>query len=208
MARYMKSNMPFLGVMKNDRVRALRPVFEQHPLEDFESWTRAVLELWDGAKYREERYAALDLSGQPRYRKFHSIDALAMYEHIILTGAWWDYVDTAASGRFIHIFERDAKAMTKLMRKWSTRQDSFWIRRAAILSQLKRKEDTDRDLLRACIESNLGDKEFFIRKAIGWALRQLSYVDPKWVREFIRAHDAQMSGLSKREALRVLHRRR
>ena len=87
------------------------------------------------------------------------------------------------------------------MRAWS-RSDDLWKRRSAILCQLTFKKDTDLDLLYAVIEPALGSREFFLRKAIGWALRQHAWTDPGEVRRYVREHDKELSGLSKREALK------
>jgi 3-methyladenine DNA glycosylase AlkD len=93
--------------------------------------------------------------------------------------------------------------MSIVLRRWSTDAD-FWIRRAAITAQLGAKSATDRALLAAVIEPNLADSEFFIRKAIGWALRDYAATDPDWVRAFAARHGEALSPLSRREALRKL----
>ena len=82
----------------------------------------------------------------------------------------------------------------------------MWIRRASILAQLRFKEDTDLELLYACIQPSLSSKEFFLRKAIGWALRQYAWTDPKEVKRWVRAHEHELSNLSKREALKNVSR--
>lgn len=87
------------------------------------------------------------------------------------------------------------------MRDWST-DANLWKRRVSIICQLSFKRDTDLKLLYANIEPNLPDRDFFIRKAIGWALRQYAWTDPKEVARYVREHEAQLSGLSRREALK------
>ena len=87
------------------------------------------------------------------------------------------------------------------MRRWST-DANMWKRRVSIICQLRFKGDTDLELLYRNIEPNLADREFFIRKAIGWALRQYAWTDPKEVARYVRGHEAQLSGLSRREALK------
>lgn len=89
------------------------------------------------------------------------------------------------------------------MRAWSERED-VWLRRSAIISQLRHRERTDTVLLEDVIEPNLDDREFFIRKAIGWALRQYARTDAKWVLAFVDRHGDRLSGLSRREALKHL----
>jgi len=116
-------------------------------------------------------------------------------------GAWWDFVDAIAGRQLGDILRTDPARMSKLMRRWA-RDPNMWKRRAAILCQLGFKRETDLTLLYDCIEPNLGDKEFFIRKAIGWALRQHAWTDPREVKRYVKANRDRLSGLSVREALK------
>jgi 3-methyladenine DNA glycosylase AlkD len=160
-----------------------------------------VLALWHGAQFREERYAAIALTGIHAARPFQQMDALAMYETMIVSGAWWDYVDNIAGQRLLMLLQNDPAPMKRAMLDWSSDAD-MWRRRSAILCQLGAKTATDLDLLYACIAPSLGSKEFFLRKAIGWALRQYACTDAQEVRRYVAAHDADLSPLSKREALK------
>lgn len=207
MQRYMKSTMPYHGVASADARAAFRRVLGAVPLPDAATWRARVLELWRGASHREERYGALWLAGDRRARAFQDLDALPMYEEMIVTGAWWDYVDDIASHRLGELLRRDPKPMRKAMLAWSRGPD-MWKRRSAILCQLTFKADTDLDLLHRCIEPSLDSKEFFLRKAIGWALRQYAWTDPDEVVRYVRAHEDRLSGLSRREALKNVGKRR
>ena len=111
---------------------------------------------------------------------------LALYEEIIRTGAWWDLVDGVAH-RLGALLQAHRAELTPVLRRWS-RDEDFWVRRAAITAQLGAKAATDTALLAAVIEANLDDPEFFIRKAIGWALRQYARTDPAWVQAFVQRH--------------------
>jgi 3-methyladenine DNA glycosylase AlkD len=125
-----------------------------------------------------------------------------MYEEMIVSGAWWDYVDVLASHRVGEYLLRDfPKEMKREMRRWSV-DDDMWKRRTSIICQLTFKADTDLDLLYDCIRPSLPSREFFLRKAIGWALRQYAWTNPKEVVRYVREHDGELSGLSKREALK------
>ena len=201
MRAYMKSAMPYLGVQTPALREACRLVFSAHPLASFEDWRDTVLVLWRDARYREHRYAALLLTGERRYRDFQTLAALPLYEELIVTGAWWDYVDPVASSRIGLLLRRYPARMRITMRAWSRSAD-IWKRRTAILCQLSFKADTDLSLLYDCIEPNLGDKEFFIRKAIGWALRQLAWTDAREVRRYVATNRSRLSALSTREALK------
>ena len=201
MQAYAKSDLPFLGVTAVPLRRVCREVFADLDLPGAAAWRRAVLGLWRGARFREERYGAIELAGVRRFDHFQDLAALPMYEEMIVTGAWWDLVDGIAGHRLGLLLRRFPREMRKEMLAWS-RSDDLWKRRSAILCQLTFKKDTDLDLLYAVIDPALGSKEFFLRKAIGWALRQYAWTDPREVRRYVREHEKELSPLSKREALK------
>jgi len=201
----MKSTMPYRGVptpLMRTRVRA---IFAAHPLATFEEWRDTVLALWRQAGYREERYAAIGLASWPKYRAFQTLDALPLFEEMISTGAWWDYVDSLASRNIGELLRHYPKEMKPVLRGWAVSGD-MWKRRSAILAQLNFKSETDLRLLYACIRPSLQpapeSAEFFLRKAIGWALRQYARIDPGEVKRYVEKNAAQMSGLTRREALK------
>ena len=203
MQAYMKSEMPYLGV-QTPALRALcRAVFAAHPLDNRDRWLDTVLALWRRAEYREERYAAITLAGHRAYRDFQTLEALPTYEEMVVDGAWWDYVDAIATRLAGGLLSRHPREMKRRMRGWARGAD-IWKRRTAILSQLSFKDATDVDLLHACIAPSIEHREFFLRKAIGWALREYAKTDPDGVAAYVRANARRMSALSKREALRNL----
>jgi 3-methyladenine DNA glycosylase AlkD len=202
MQRYMKSEMPFRGVPSPKRRALGKTLFDAYPLSDVDKWRATVLSLWRDAEYREERYVAMDLSGHRRYARWQTPDLLPMYDEMITTGAWWDYVDELASRRVGPLLRAHRDAVTPVLRTWATDGD-LWRRRTSIICQLGSKEDTDTELLTYAIEANAGDRDFFIRKGIGWALRQFARTEPTWVRAFVDAHPA-LSPLSRKEATKHL----
>jgi 3-methyladenine DNA glycosylase AlkD len=207
MQAYMKSAMPYLGVRSPVARVAFAAVFAEHPLPDRASWEATVRALWDGAEYREERYAAVALTGHRRYRDHQDPGTLPLYRELIRSGAWWDYVDEIASQRVGPILRVHRDAVGPIMLAWSVAADDdadLWLRRASIICQLGSKADTDLALLAGCIGANLDDRDFFIRKAIGWALRQYARTDPAWVRRYVEQHTDRLAGLSRREALKHL----
>jgi 3-methyladenine DNA glycosylase AlkD len=147
------------------------------------------------------------LTGHRLYRAFQDPGSLPLYRHLVVTGAWWDYVDPLASHHVATILRSHPDELTPLMLQWSV-ADDLWMRRTSILCQLHRKADTDVALLASVIEANLQDSrfgsEFFVRKAVGWALRQHARTDPGWVHAFVVEHQDRLSGLSRREALKHL----
>jgi len=201
MQAYMKSSMPYRGVSAPALRQLCRNAFKAHPVDSADEWQRVVLELWRNARFREERYAAVLLTQARVYRPFQTFSSLSMLEEMIVTGAWWDFVDTLAGYNLGDLLRAEPRRMKPLMRRWAHDAD-IWKRRSAILCQLKFKHDTDLELLYDCIEPNLPHKDFFIRKAIGWALRQYAWTDPKEVRRFVKANTDRLSPLSVREALK------
>lgn len=201
MQAYMKSAMSYLGVSTVPMRQVCKTVFAGLAWPDVAAWRKDVLAIWRGARFREERYAAIELTGVRAARPFQRIDALPMYEEMIVEGAWWDYVDAIASLRLWALLQNDRAAMKAMMLAWSRDKD-MWKRRSAILCQIRAKAATDLDLLYACIEPSLDSREFFLRKAIGWALREYGWTDPEEVRRYVAANETRLSGLSKREALK------
>ena len=202
---YMKSEMPYLGVQTPALKAIGRKVFTTHPLETQECWLDAILTIWRNADYREERYAAIRLAEHRTYRGFQTLDALPCYEEMIIDGAWWDYVDAIASRLVGNLLKQYPETMKTRMLEWAHSTD-IWKRRTSIICQLKFKGATDFELLRACIEPSIQGREFFLRKAIGWALREYTKTNPDEVVAYINDNAHRLSTLSKREALRILFR--
>ncbi len=207
MQSYMKSAMPYRGVTSALLRAICRTTYAEHPLGDRTEWEACVLTLWDDAAFREERYAALALTTHRLYRTYQDPRTLTLYRHLVVSGAWWDVVDSLATHNVGAVLAAHPAEVTPVASAWAV-DDDLWLRRTAILCQLGRKADTDVDLLRFAVESNLDGslhgREFFIRKAIGWALRQHARTDPEWVRSFVVEHEHRLSGLSRREALKHL----
>ena len=199
MQAYMKSVMPYLGVPM-PAVRAItKAALRAHPLHTLDELEAVVRTLWDEATFREERYAASGLLAAKVATG--RLELVPLYEHLATTGAWWDHVDDLAH-RIAELHDAHPDETAAVVRRWST-ADDFWLRRLAIISQLGRRDRVDPVLLSVVIEPNIADREFFIRKAIGWALREYARVEPDWVRRFVAEHPG-LSGLSRREALKHL----
>lgn len=204
---YMKSAMPFHGVTSPELRRVVGPLLRAHPPVDRETWEATVRELWDGADHREERYAALALAQHRSARAWQDPGVLGLYRHLVVTGAWWDLVDEPATRLVGPVLLTHRAEVTPVMDAWSV-EDDLWLRRVAILAQLKHKGATDTALLERVIVANLDGsafgREFFIRKAIGWALREHARTDPAWVRGLMERHTERLSGLTRREATKHL----
>jgi len=201
MQAYMKSAMPYLGVSAVALRQVCKAAFAGLSWPDSATWQAEVLAIWQNARFREERYAAIELTALKAVRGFQQVDALPMYEQMVVSGAWWDTVDPIATQRFWMILQNDRNRMKPTMLGWSGAPD-LWKRRCAILCQNPAKRETDLEFLYACIEPSLDSKEFFLRKAIGWALRQYARTDPSEIERYVTANRNRLSGLSKREALK------
>ena len=203
MRAYLKSEMPCLGVNLPVIRQVVRSVVAEHPLDDRDEWQRAIRDLWDNAEYREERHAALAIAAHRSATTWaRDPSSLDLYRYLIVTGAWWDLVDEVAHriADLLHAAPADTRSA---MLVWSTDPDR-WLRRVSIICQVGAKDFTDLDLLIRCIDANLDDRDFFLRKAIGWALRDLAKTNPEWVRQFVAERDDRLSALSRREALKHL----
>lgn len=201
MQAYMKSSMPYLGVSAVPLQKACKVLFAELHFSNAKVWQDEVLTLWRNARFREERYAAIELTGIRAGLAFQRLDAIKMYEEMVISGAWWDYIDPIATQRLWGVLRNDPIPFKRLIRRWS-RDENIWKRRCAILCQNKAKQATDLDLLYGCIEPSLTSKEFFLRKAIGWALREYAWTNPEEVRRYVDANADRLSGLSQREALK------
>ena len=201
MQAYLKSEMPCHGVRIPEVHALCKAIFRDLRFDDANAWREQVRALFHGASHREERLAAIDLAMHRSGRAFHTPDdALPLYEELIVTGAWWDLVDDLAVNGVGSLLRAHPTPMKERMLAWASDPD-LWKRRTAILSQLAFKAATDLELLHACIAPSIGSREFFLRKAIGWALRQYARVDPEEVSRYVRAHP-ELSPLSRREALK------
>jgi 3-methyladenine DNA glycosylase AlkD len=210
MQAYMKSALPFYGIAAPLRRRLTAEVVRRHALPDVATLAEAMTALWRTAQHREERYAAAELARTGVHRGLVDLALLPVFEEMITTGAWWDYCDEISANGIAPLLLRHPREMKPLLRRWASGGD-LWLRRAAMLCQRKMKGDAfDAVLLYDTIMPSIGGGrfagEFFIRKGIGWALRERSYAAPQEVQAFCREYEDQLSPLTRREALKVIQR--
>jgi 3-methyladenine DNA glycosylase AlkD len=204
---YMKSEMPYLGIQAAELRRTAKHVFRDHPLATQVEWHDEIAKLWRTARFREYRYASIELMAVPRYKKaWLDLSTLPLIREMIETGAWWDYVDVLAVHHVGALLKSEPASMYKTLRTWS-HDPHLWIRRTAILAQLKFATEVNVEFLEYAIEGSIEDKDFFARKAIGWVLREYSRTDPDYVIDYVTSNKSRLSGLSKREALRLVIKR-
>lgn len=201
--RYMKSAMPFMGVRIPVMRKTARAVFDRDPPASFDDWRNTIRTLWHEATYREERYAAIELAVHRPCSRWLTMESVPLLEELVVDGAWWDYVDRIAPAGLGHILARYPEPMGASMRAWA-RDGNIWRRRAAILCQLGRKQEMDLALLYDCIGASAGHGEFFVQKAMGWALRDYARTDPEEVRRYVAAMGPALPRLTQREAAKHL----
>jgi 3-methyladenine DNA glycosylase AlkD len=198
MKRYMRDQFEYLGIKSPQFKVLMKEHITEHGLPLVNELDSIARDLWT-LPQREFQYAATSLIG--RMEKKLPKGFASTFEHLITHKSWWDTVDTLAGNPVGVHFQRFPDVREKTLAKWR-KSDDFWLRRTCILFQLDYKEETDFDLLCDLIRENLGSKEFFINKAIGWALRQYARTDPKAVKKFVKATD--LHPLSRREAMKHL----
>ena len=196
MAKYMRDQFPFLGIPAPQQRALQREALAGLPSPTEAELTEALGRLWELPE-REYQYAGLGLLA--RDIKVCGPGFIAVVERLVTRKSWWDTVDSLAKGGAGGLVLRYPD-LAATMDRWID-DENMWLRRTAILHQLGFKERTDTARLFRYCALRAGEQEFFIRKAIGWALREYSKVDAEAVRGFVAKHEAEMSGLSKREAL-------
>jgi 3-methyladenine DNA glycosylase AlkD len=200
MANYMRDQFPFLGLKSGQRQALFKQFLAEYGLPQLPEFKAMVLDLWQ-LPHREYQYTAQDL--WHRLRKQLTPEFVDLLEYLITNKSWWDTVDGLASHGAGDLFKRFPQTGTESVQRWR-HADNFWLRRTTLLFQLGYKGDTDKGLLFSLIQDNLESKEFFIQKAIGWALREYSKSNPAAVRHFV-AH-TPLAPLSEREALKWMKR--
>lgn len=202
MQRYMKTDMPFFGVRKPQQRPIFKAAIARFPPADATAWAAGVTALWQGPE-RELKYAAIAYAKAFRRRRFLDPSSMPMLEGLVRTGAWWDLVDDIAANCVGVVVAQHREELRPLLERW-IEDDDLWIRRTAILAQLKHRDDTDAAQLFDFCARQAADHTFWIRKAIGWALRQYARTDPDAVRAFLDQQGPRLSTLSRREASKHL----
>lgn len=191
-----KEPMPFYGVQKPGRVPILREIKRSHAPETHREYLALVEALWD-LPHREEKYLAQAVA--TAFQEFMVPESLPLYTRFIVEGAWWDFVDETATHMVRELVLGFPERTWPVVDSWN-QDDDMWLRRTSILCQIGAKERTDTGRLFTYCERRMDETEFFIRKAIGWALREHAKTDPRAVADFVTANRDRLSGLSYREA--------
>jgi 3-methyladenine DNA glycosylase AlkD len=196
MQAYMKTDMPFYGVQKPGRVPIARVLVKSYPPTSRDDYERLVLALWR-LPHREEKYIAQAVAVS--HHRFIVPASLPLYRRFVVEGAWWDFVDEASTHMIRELVLEDPAEVWPTIDSWIS-DDNMWLRRSSIICQVGAKERTHAKRLFSFCEQRAFEKEFFIRKAIGWALREYSKTNGEAVAHFVTKHREILSGLSYREA--------
>lgn len=196
MEAYMRNQFRFLGIKAPKRKELLRPFLIQSKRPSVNELTGVVKTLWENP-YREFQFSAMELTS--KYNNVLDSGHFVLFEYMITTKSWWDTVDFIAANLVGNLVKKYPDQGMKQINKWR-KSNNLWLLRTCIIFQLKYKSDVNEQFLFSIIKENLDHPDFFIRKAIGWALRQYAKFNPKPVLEFVNEHE--LSGLSRREALK------
>ncbi len=196
--KYLKNKFEFFGLTTPQRRAIQKPFLQKEYLPSKEDLKDIIIELWQKPQ-RELQHFALDLSY--KYLKQIDLDDMELFEYMIVNKSWWDTVDGVAPKLVAEYFMKFPEQRDIYTEKWLN-SENIWMQRSTLIFQLFYKEDLDTVFLSNAINRLTGTKEFFINKAIGWILRQYSKTNPVWVEEFVEK--TELSGLSKREALRLI----
>ena len=198
MQRYMRDQFPFIGLKAKERRELAREFMKEAPFHD-ESMPAMIKELW-ALPEREYQNVAVDYL--VKFKRHLTLDHVDLIEFMITTKSWWDTVDAIASHLVGTLFAKYPALIEGRGNKWLT-SNNIWLQRSMILFQLKYKKETDQALLFSTINQLKGIDEFFIQKAIGWALREYSKTNPQAVGEFIQTNE--LSKLAVREGSKYVN---
>jgi len=197
MSKYMLNKFEYIGIKTPERREIFKNFFKEYKNEEKIDW-EFVNKCWEN-KYREFQYIAADYLKNMKDKL--TIDDIPKFKRLILEKSWWDTIDNL--DMTIGALALKDSNVNKILLEWSI-DENIWLRRIAIDHQLLRKEKTNTELLEKILKNNLGQTEFFINKAIGWALRDYSKTNPEWVKNFIEENKENMAKLSIKEASKYL----
>ncbi len=202
MKAYMRNQYDFFGIKAPAQLQIRREFLHSQGLPEISHLSELIRELWEQPEREFQHFAIALLE---KYSKKADAGIIEILEWIIVTKSWWDTVDFIAAILVGNHFKQFPDLIPVFTEKWMN-SGNFWLQRSALLFQLKYKKQTDLKLLFGFIEKLSGSREFFIRKAIGWTLREYSKTDPDMVIRFLETH--QLQPLSKKEALKVINRKK
>jgi 3-methyladenine DNA glycosylase AlkD len=204
MKSYMKNHFEFFGIPSPQRKEIFKQFFIENGYPEYDDLHTVINLLWDLPE-REYQYFALSILD--KRKKDLTSEDVPFLEYLIVTKSWWDTIDAISPNYIGIIFKENPTIIDDYVKKWLD-SENIWLKRSAILYQLKYKKDTNEDRLFHIITNLAQSDEFFIRKAIGWALREYSKTNPSAVITFVTENENKLSSLSKREGLKVIAKKK
>lgn len=201
MAKYMKFNFEYHGINSPTRKELQKEFLKENPLSEIENLEEVINKLWD-LPQREYQYFAMEILN--KFISKQDASFIDFLENLILKKSWWDSIDFISPSLLGTLFKKYPEKIEYYIEKWMN-SGNFWLQRSCILFQLKYKNDTNFDLLKSLIYELKDEKEFFIRKAIGWSLREYSKTNPDAVLHFIE--NTELSNLSRKEGLKHINKK-
>ncbi len=195
-AAYMKNNFIFFGIYTNRRREISNTIIKHFNYFSEKNLVSLVKELYKQPK-REFQYVAIELIAF--HKKYWTKETIDLAEFCLIHKSWWDSVDHIASLILGPYFKKFPEQIMPFTKAWNE-SENFWLQRSSIMFQKSYKQETDTELVSKYILNVKENKEFFVQKAIGWALREYGRTNPSWVKKFVEKNN--LTGLSAREALR------
>jgi 3-methyladenine DNA glycosylase AlkD len=199
MKSYMKNRFEFFGIKSQHRNELFKQFFTTEGLPKFADLEEIILELFNQPQ-RELHYFAIELAG--KFKKCWTRETLGLFEKMITMQSWWDSADYIKSVCLKPYFLRFTEETYEITQRWID-SENIWLQRLSVIFQLGFKDKTDVDLLFHNILQLTDSKEFFVQKAIGWALRDYARIEPDLVKKFVAENN--LKPLSVREALKYFN---
>ncbi len=187
MQAYLKTSQEFYGVQAKARQTIFKEIVKRYKTLTRAEYEQIIFKLWEG-QYREDMYQALETAQY--YKVYRDLESWPIYERLVRSATNWDTLDWVV-GRIVSPLLVKQRDLEEKLVAWS-HDDNFWVRRASLLAHLQHKEKTNSRLLANTILTLAHEKEFFIRKAIGWVLRDYSRTNPAWVETFVTEHQQKL----------------
>ena len=197
---YMRNQFDFYGIVASKRKEIEKPLFKKYVKSFNPNWKQLAKTLWE-KEQRDYQYTSQELTLQ--YSHEFKTEDINLFEFMIINKSWWDTVDFLSPKILGEYFKLYPETIEKQIEKWIL-SNNIWLQRSSLLFQLKYKENLNRKLLTHTIYSLLESKDFFIKKAIGWILREYSKTNKDWVIDFVEK--TALSNLSSKEALKFIQK--
>lgn len=198
---YMRNQFDFLGIPALVRKKLTKQYLKENPLTDIKTVASIAKQLWQLSE-REYQYFAIELLAF--YKKKWNASIIELFEYCVTHKSWWDSVDFLITECIAPYFKQYPDAISEITSAWN-KSNNIWLQRSSILFQKKYRSATNTQMLTCYILEHTASKEFFVQKAIGWALREYSYENESWVKDFVAQYP--LAPLSKREALKAIERK-